>query len=198
VLWTSRRSHTHKLEIPQPTRSEALARIDDDQRWDLARILLHDDSHGLEDRVAGLLVLLYGQPLSRIVRLTSDQIVQSPTRVELRLGSVPLDLPAPLDELVRQLLNRTSGSPGAAAPSQWLFPGRPRSHHISTARLKARLARLGIHGRSGRNTALMDLAVRLPPVALVRLVGIHLSTAGVWAERAGGSSAAYAAQVSRR
>ena len=38
----------------------------------------------------------------------------------------------------------------------------------------------------------MDLAVKLPPVALARLLGIHI-TAGTWAERAGGSHAAYAA-----
>ena len=61
-----------------------------------------------------------------------------------------------------------------------------------------RLASLGIHGRSGRNTALMDLAAKVPPVALARLLGIHITTAGAWAERAGGSQAAYAAQVSRR
>ncbi|OUC97744.1 hypothetical protein [Streptosporangium minutum] len=84
-----------------------------------------------------------------------------------------------MDELVCQLLNRTNGSTGAATSRQWLFPGRPHNHHISTARLKARLARLSIHGRSGRNAALMDLAAKLPPVALARLVGIHLSTAGV-------------------
>jgi hypothetical protein len=199
VLWTSRRGYTHQLDIPQPARNEALARIEDDQRWDLVRSLLHDDSPALEDRVAGLLVLLYGQPLGRIVRLTRDQIIQSPTRVELLLGSVPLNLPAPLDELIRQLLHHTNGSPSVAtAADQWLFPGRPPSHHVSASRLKARLARLGIHGRSGRNTALMDLAAKLPPVALARLVGIHLSTAGVWAERAGSSPAAYAAQVSRR
>lgn len=197
VLWTSKRGHTHDLDIPQLARSEALAQIEDDQRWSLVRGLLHDDTHALEDRVAGLLVLLYGQPLGRIVRLTRDHIIQSPTRVELLLGSVPLDLPAPLDDLVRQLLNRTNGNPNATA-DKWLFPGRPSSHPLSASHLKKRLARLGIHGRSGRNTALMDLAAKLPPVALARLVGIHLSTAGVWAERAGGSSAAYAAQVSRR
>ncbi|MGH3189464.1 MAG: hypothetical protein ACRDOL_19790 [Streptosporangiaceae bacterium] len=44
----------------------------------------------------------------------------------------------------------------------------------------------------------MDLAAKVPPVALVRLLGIHISTAGAWTERAGGSAAAYAAQVSRR
>ena len=79
--------------------------------------------------------------------------------------------------------------------------GLPRGapgHPLFIAQLKVRLARLGIHGRSGRNTALMDLAAKLPPVALAQLLGIHINTAGAWAERAGGSPAAYAAQVFRR
>jgi hypothetical protein len=44
----------------------------------------------------------------------------------------------------------------------------------------------------------MDLAAKLPPVALARLLGISISTAGAWADRAGASSAAYAAQASRK
>ena len=44
----------------------------------------------------------------------------------------------------------------------------------------------------------MDLAATIPPAALARLLGIHISTAGAWAERTAASQAAYAAQVSRR
>ena len=113
-------------------------------------------------------MLLYGQPLARIARLTRDQITLTPDRTQLALGPMPLDLPAPLNELARQL------------------------------RLSARLASLGIHGRSARNTALMDLAATIPPAALARLLGIHITTAGDWAERTAASQAAYAAQVSRR
>ena len=200
VLWTSRRGHTHDLDIPQHPRSETLTQIEDDKRWALVRSLLHDDRHAIEDRVAGLLVLLYGQPLARIARLARGQITTAPERVQLFLGTVPLDLPAPLDDLVRQLLNRTHGRAVVARTHDqpWVFPGGAPGHPLSTAQLKVRLARLGIHGRSGRNTALMDLAAKVPPVALARLPGIHISTAGAWAERAGGSPAAYAAQVSRR
>ncbi|MDQ2873330.1 MAG: hypothetical protein M3Y33_00250 [Actinomycetota bacterium] len=153
-----------------------------------------------EDRVAGLLVLLYGQPLARIARLTRSQITRGPGQVRLLLGTVPLDLPEPFGELARRLLGRTHGRAAAARTEDqpWAFPGGAPGHPLSTAQLKARLARLGIHGRSGRNTALMDLAAKLPPVALARLLGIHISTAGAWAERASGSPAAYAAQVSRR
>jgi hypothetical protein len=200
VVWASRRGHTHDLDIPQHARNETLTQIEDDKRWALVRSLLHDDSDAIEDRVAGLLVLLYGQPVARIARLTRDQITHTPARVQLLLGTVPLDLPAPLDELIRQLLDRRHGRAvvGRTNDHPWVFPGGAPAQPISTAQLKVRLASLGIHGRSGRNTALMDLAAKLPPVALARLLGIHISTAGAWAERAGGSPAAYAAWVSRR
>jgi hypothetical protein len=123
-----------------------------------------------------------------------------PRRHSCSSAPSPLDLPAPLDELVRQLLDRTHGRAAVARTHDqpWVFPGGAPGHPLSTAQLKVRLARLGIHGRSGRNTTLMDPAAKVPPVALARLLGIHISTAGAWAERAGGSPAAYAAQVFRR
>jgi len=194
------RGHAGDAGIPRPVRSETLAQLEEDRRWELVRSLLHDDVRAVEDRVAGLLVLLYGQPLARIARLTRDQVTDSADGITLLLGTMPVELPGPLDGLVRQMLARRHGraAVGRTSDHPWLFPGGAPGHPISTAQLKTRLAAVGIHGRSGRNTALMDLAVKLPPAALARMLGIHISTAGTWAERAGGSHAAYAAQVSRR
>ena len=200
VTWAASRGHAGDLEIPRPARNETLSQLEEDYRWELVRGLLHDDALATEDRVAGLLVLLYGQPLARIARLTRGQVTDSPGGVTLLLGTMPIELPEPLGGLVRRLLGHRHGRAvvGRTSDHPWLFPGGAPGHQISTAHLKARLAAIGIHGRSGRNTALMDLAVKLPPVALARLLGIHINTAGTWAERAGGSHAAYAAQVSRR
>lgn len=200
VTWATTRGHVRGLDIPKRARSDLITQIEDDHRWALVRTLLHDDSHTIEDRVAGLLVLLYGQPLARIARLTRSQITFIPARAQLLLGTTPLELPPPLDELARQLLRRRHGhaAVGRTDNHQWVFPGGAPAQPISTSRLRARLAALGIQGRSGRNTALMDLAAKIPPVALARLLGIHINTAGDWAERASGSQAAYAAQVSRR
>jgi len=200
VAWATTRGHTRGLDIPTRARSDLITQIEEDHRWALARSLLHDDSHAIQDRVAGLLVLLYGQPLARIARLTRDQIILTPNQTQLALGTVPLDLPAPLDQLVRQLLDRRHGhaAVGRTSDHPWLFPGGAPAQPISASRLSARLTSLGIRGRSGRNTALMDLATTIPAAALARLLGIHISTAGDWAERTGGSQAAYAAQVSRR
>jgi hypothetical protein len=41
-----------------------------DHRWIIARDLLHGPGHDAVDRVAGCLVLLYAQPLTRIAVLT--------------------------------------------------------------------------------------------------------------------------------
>jgi hypothetical protein len=200
VAWATTRGHTSGLDIPKRARSELITQIQDDRRWALVRTLLHDDSHAIEDRVAGLLVLLYGQPAARIARLTRAQITLTPDRTQLLLGTTPVELPEPLHELVRQLLRRRHGhaAVGRTDDHPWVFPGGAPGQPISAARLRARLASLDIHGRSGRNTALMDLAAKIPAAALARLLGIHINTAGEWTERAGSSQAAYAAQVSRR
>lgn len=47
--------------------------LDDDHRWATARRLLHDSDLDAEDRLAGLLLLLYAQGPSTISLLTPDQ-----------------------------------------------------------------------------------------------------------------------------
>jgi len=69
--------------------------LDVQSRWEAARRLLHDDSIGGRDRLAGVLVLLYAQPVARISRLTTDQITIDGTTVRIRLGSAPITLPEP-------------------------------------------------------------------------------------------------------
>jgi hypothetical protein len=53
--------------------------IDTETRWEQARRLLHDDSLPPDDRVAGLLVLLYAQWPATISRLTLDPTSRPPT-----------------------------------------------------------------------------------------------------------------------
>lgn len=200
LAWTARRGHTRDIEIPVRTRSDTVSLLDEDHRWDLVRRLLHDDTLDLEDRIAGLLVLLYGQTPAHIARLKRDQVTESPAGVRLLLGATPLEIPAPLDDLLRQLTNRRHGHAviGRTPDHPWLFPGGAPGHPISSDRLTVRLRALGISGRTGRNTALVDLAARVPPVVLARMLGLNITTTATWAERAGGANAAYAAELTRR
>jgi hypothetical protein len=70
------------------------SRIDHDQRWVLARRLLHDDTVPTEDRLAGLLVVLYAQTATRIRLLRFDDLDSSSGAVRFTFGTTPFDLPS--------------------------------------------------------------------------------------------------------
>ncbi|MFE0063345.1 hypothetical protein [Streptomyces sp. NPDC059003] len=73
--------------------------MDDEARWATARRLLHNDTLKPEDRLVGLLLLLYAQWPAAISRLTVDHIEETDGTVRICLGAVPVELPAPVAEL---------------------------------------------------------------------------------------------------
>nr|WP_246643306.1 MULTISPECIES: hypothetical protein [Streptomyces violaceusniger group] len=201
VLWCVRRGHASDITIPiyvkENLRSEF---VEADERWTLARRLLHDDALDTVDRVAGLLLLLYAQPLARIATLTLDQLTQRVTDhgVQVRLGSKPLGLPPPLGALLLDLVDRRHGRAvvGRTMDLTWLLPGGAPGRPISARQLMRRLSRLGIQARLSRNTALIDLAAQLPATVLSDLLNLHTGTATAWNDVAGNTRAGYAAELS--
>ena len=79
------------MTFPAPAAQRPRPRTD--QRCHPAARLLHDDRLDLTDRVAGGLLLLYGQQLSRIAAMTTDQVTICDDEVLLRLG--PHAIPSP-------------------------------------------------------------------------------------------------------
>src|SRR3546814_16676027 len=66
-----------------------------DEHWALVRRMLHDEhSASVEDRVAACLVLLYAQPLAKLVALTVHDINTPQAGTYLPLGTDPF-LPTP-------------------------------------------------------------------------------------------------------
>ncbi|MFE9328496.1 hypothetical protein ACIHDR_46935 [Nocardia sp. NPDC052278] len=95
------------------------------QRLQILRKLLNDNEIDLRSRVAFTLLLLYGQPLSRIVRLTVDDVITSGEGVSIRFGEPPTPVPEPFAGLVLDLIDRRTNMRTATNPnSRWLFPGR--------------------------------------------------------------------------
>jgi hypothetical protein len=174
--------------------------IDTETRWEQARWLLHDDSVKPEDRVAGLLVLLYAQYPATLSRLTLNQAETGEGEVRIRLGREPIVLPAPLDALVLKLIATRQGHAaiGDQGTSPWLFPGGQPGRPISAFQLAERLRQLGIRSGQSRSAALFQLATDLPAAVLARMLGIHITVAVAWQRAAAGDWAAYAAEVSRR
>jgi hypothetical protein len=175
--------------------------LDGEDRWDIARRLLHDDALKPEDRLAGLLVLLYAQGVTAISRMTAGQVQGGGGgTARLRLGRVPVRLPEPVASIALAVAANRKGHAtiGAAGPSPWLFPGGQPGQPVSGARLTQRLDAPGISPRQARSTALFQLAAEIPAAILARTLGISTSAAVTWQRLSAGDWAAYAADVSRR
>ncbi|MGH9009810.1 MAG: hypothetical protein ACRDYF_08200, partial [Acidimicrobiia bacterium] len=195
--WAADRKLVGRLAVSRPPRRDGQT-LDDDTRWALVRRLLHDDNVDLGDRVAGCLVLLYGQQLSRIVALTRDQVRSAGSSgVRLHLGAADIEIPEPLAGLLTDLARsrRRYTGIGTTPDQPWLFPGLDPGRPLTAAHLGARLRRLGIATMPGRRSALLHLAGRLPAAVLADLVNLHPTTAVSWVRTAGGDWTTYAAQL---
>ena len=199
VRWASKQKLT-SLDFPATKWAGPARTIDTEARWDQARRLLHDTALKPEDRVAGLLVLLYAQKLNVITALTTRHVLHEDDRTLLRLGSRPIVLPAPLGDLVTRLAAgpETRGRSLLGVPSPWLFPGNRPGSSLTEDALAQRLHAIGISPRQGRSTALFALAAEVPAAILAKTLGIHVQVAIQWQKISAGDWTAYAADVSRR
>jgi hypothetical protein len=198
-------AHTARLTscyLPSAARWTGPASVlDGEDRWETARRLLHDDTLKPEDRLAGLLVILYAQGVTAISRMTAGQVQSGADgTVRLQLGRVPLKLPEPVASIALAVAANRKGHAtiGAAGPSPWLFPGGQPGQPISGARLTQRLDALGIRPRQARSTALFQLAAEVPAAILARTLHVSTDVAVTWQRLSAGDWAAYAADVSRR
>jgi hypothetical protein len=196
--WAAQRKLIVPVVLAGRSRQQGTA-MDTDTRWATVDRLLHDGQLCLTDRVAGCLVLLYGQQLSRIVALTTDQVITADDGVYLKLGASQTILPEPLGGLVIELA--TNGRPytgvGSPARSPWLFPGLHPGRPLHPSGLGQRLRRIGIPTMPGRRAALLHLASHIPAAVLAEILHLQPTTAVRWVAAAGGDWSTYAAQVAR-
>jgi hypothetical protein len=173
---------------------------DTEKRWDDARRLLHDDTPAIQDRVAGLLLLLYAQRIAAITKLTTDDVRDDGASVTISFGTAPVVLPPPLHKLVRELAasRRGHAAIGRPAVTPWLFAGGRPGQPITDDALGDRLKKIGLNPLRDRSTALFSLASEVPAAILARMLGIHVTVAVQWQRAAAGDWMAYAADISRR
>src|SRR5260370_33004118 len=104
VRWAARHRLT-AVSFPAVRWRGPVRALDDEARWDAARRLLHDETVNARDRLAGLLVLLYAQPVARVARLTTAHVTVSGPAVQIPLRTAPLTLPQPIAGLARPPLD---------------------------------------------------------------------------------------------
>jgi len=197
VRWAKGRRLVGDVQVPLPATRSPAAPVADDARWTLIERLLHDDTVAAELRVAGLFALLYGQQLTRIVRLTTDNVRCDGDRVAIRFGHDDLRLPEQLDTLVLALRDRRGHAAlGNQATGRWLFPGGAPGRHITANSLRVRLNAVGVVLRPARNAAMLQLAAELPASILADLLNLHPIIAVQWVRAARGDWASYVGERS--
>lgn len=194
LTWAQQRRHLPRtLQLPPSRRGSQAAPADAEHRWSIARRLVHDDTLDTADRVAAALVVLYAQPISRIVLLTTADIHTADGAVTVALGADRLELPEPFACLITQLPHRRRAGTAAHLPNPWLFPSARAGRHATPRAISTRLQRLGIQPRAMRQAALIQLAAEIPPAMLAGILGIHPTTAVKWTKLAGGDWTNYVA-----
>lgn len=164
-----------------------------DHRWQMARRFLSDADMDPKTRAAGLLVLLYGIQLTRIVTITRAQVDTSSQPVTLTVGAEPIEVPEILGDAIVELVDATKGH-----PEGWLFPGRNPGRHLTPGPLRRRLRAEGLLAGSARTTALIELTRQLHPRIVSDLLGITTASAASWSRLAGGEWSDYPALRSTR
>ena len=172
-----------RLAVPhQDTRNPAP--ISQRQRLDLLQRLLDGEEADLLTRVAAILMLLYAQPLTRILRLTLDDVLHDDGEVTIQLGDPPAPVPRPFASLLlRHAGQRLNLTTATNADARWLFPGRRAGQPMTPDTIERRLRRAGIPALRGRTAALRQLVLQAPAPVIATMLGYsHDGTAQVAAE----------------
>jgi hypothetical protein len=156
--------------------------------------LLTEESIPLPARIAGLLVLLYAQPATRIVRLTTSDIITDGGTTTIRLGDPPTPVPEPIARILHDYVAKRSNMDSATNPgSCWLFPGQRAGEPLHPVTLRGFLHKIGIPPQRGRTSAIRHLALQIPAPVLAQALGYHHTSTTRIAAEAGSPWSGYAA-----
>ncbi len=191
LSWAADQRIVQQLAIRPPARPGR--GISDAERLAHLRDLLQHDHLPLAFRIAGALILLFGQPIRRIVALRTEHVQVDSTSVRVLLGGDWIEVPEPLAELLRQHLHHRDNTNTAANPdSPWLFPGRMPGKSLTQQAVVDRLRQAGIHALTARTGTWLQLVREAPPSVLADALGTSPKTAMRYATLAGTNFLTYA------
>lgn len=191
VAWLARTGAAPPLRVEWDEHGPSPGPLDEERRLAALRSLLHEEHAAPPERLAGCLLLLFGQPLTRSAALRAEDVgLAADGEVTITVGRGPITLPEPLGALARAMRGRALERHGEEA---WLFPGRKAGTHLTAEALRCRLRRHGISSAAARHAALLELAARLPAPILAERFGFHHGRAAQWVRAAGDTYAGYVA-----
>lgn len=193
IVFIKNTGTNHRVEMGHYT-AKSRPTITQDQRVAWLRELLTGTSESLPYRVAGILLLLYAQPLVRVAKLRTDAVETSETNGNVRIsfGARPVPVPRPFAELLQEhLASRPNLRTGSDTQSPWLFPGTRAGQPLHPNTIMDRLRSLGIDLRGARNTALDEHLLASPPPLVADALGYSHQIAFLHADNAGDAWSRY-------
>ena len=96
------------------------------------REIIDGDCESLAYRVAGILLLLFDQPLTKIAALPTSAITITENDMRISLGQEPIPVPQPFADM---LANHNPADPNLGATAEmaatpWLFPSSRPGRHL--------------------------------------------------------------------
>jgi hypothetical protein len=176
LTWAAAHGHVPaRLDIPrqQPSPGQAITQK---RRLDLLRRFATDPAIPIRPRAAACIMLLYAQPLTRILRLAAVDLTRDDGQTWLRLGDPPSPVPAPFGDLLHQLAATRHDHVPANHASTWLFPGRQAGQPAAYRPMADQLRDHGLPLRTARIAALRQLVLQVPAPVIADALGFHHTT----------------------
>ncbi|SCC29839.1 hypothetical protein GA0061083_0024 [Pseudarthrobacter enclensis] len=196
IVFIKNTGTNHRVDMGHYTAKTRPA-ITQDQRVAWLRELLTGTSESLPYRVAGILLLLYAQPLVRVAKLRTRAIETNEAKGNMRItfGLHPVPVPKPFAQLLQEhLASRPNLRTGSGTQSPWLFPGALAGQPLHPNTIMDRLRSLGIDLRGARNTALDEHLTLSPPPLVADALGYSHQVAFIHADNAGDAWSRYVNQ----
>lgn len=186
LLWAASAGHLPRGLTAHQVSFKPGTAITQQRRLALLRRFVIDDTGLLATRVAACLLLLYAQPVSRIHRLTTTDLIDDGAELLIRFGDPPVPVPEPFASSLRELAAAArSSEPG------WLFPGKYAGQSLAYATAAKRLREIGIPLTEARVSALRQLVLQAPAPVVADALGFHQTSAARQVANAGGTWSRY-------
>jgi len=191
--WAMKAGHMPRRILPiRP--ANKLPLLPQHRRLALIKKLLDQTDIPTTERVVGLFVLLYAQPVTRTVRLTTGDIVIHDDHVLIKFGEPAVPAPEPVAALIRTLLEERTSFRGPNYDTDWLFPGQRPGQPMIARYLSDKLSKHGIPVQEARTATLQQLVLQAPAPVIANSLGFHHAHTtrlvreggGTWNRYAGG------------
>ncbi|WP_405692440.1 hypothetical protein [Streptomyces sp. NBC_00057] len=192
LYWAVKQRLVSKLAIPWARHGNGPLASEKDHIDALRALLLHQTLPAAH-RAIGIMLVLFGQPLARVVTMRMDAFREGPNGMVVKLGRDWIDVPEVAAGVIRVHLASRPGISTAANPDCPLaFPGRMpgRTMHVYSAATILREA--GIPAMATRSRVWIQMVREAPPAVLAGALGVIPKTAMRYAEQAGMDYLGYA------